>query len=269
MGIPVEYTQHEDAPGQQEIDLRYTDALTMADSIVTTRIIVKEIAEREGVWASFMPKPLSGIQGSGMHTHLSLFQGDANAFYDPQDEYNLSQTARFFIAGLLHHAREITAVTNQWINSYKRLIAGYEAPVYISWARNNRSSLVRVPITRSTRPDSTRIEYRSPDPACNPYLAFSLILEAGLKGIEKEYELPLETTKNLYLLDTKQMKEEKITALPPNLGEAIQIMEDSELVYEVLGEHVFEWFIKNKKNDWAQYQANVSQFELERYFPRL
>ena len=190
MGIPVEHAQHEDAPSQHEIDLRYTDALTMADTFMTVRLVVKEMARQEGVYASFMPKPLAGVQGSGLHTHLSLWEGERNAFYDPADPMGLSTVARQFIAGLLHHAREITAVTNQWVNSYKRLVSGYEAPIHISWAKNNRSALVRVPVVKHAKVDSTRIEYRAPDPGCNPYLAFAVILAAGLRGIERDYELP-------------------------------------------------------------------------------
>ena len=197
MGIPVQYSHHEIAPSQQEIDLRYTDALTMADNVMAFRMVVKEVAQSRGVYATFMPKPVAGWNGSGMHTHLSLFEGDVNAFHDPGDEYGLSKVAKGFIAGLLHHAQEITAVTNQWVNSYKRLIAGFEAPVYICWARNNRSALVRVPIPRRGESGS-RVEYRAPDPACNPYLAFSLMLAAGLQGIEEGYELPPEATNNIY-----------------------------------------------------------------------
>jgi glutamine synthetase len=198
MGIPVEYGFHENGPSQHEIDLRYTDALTMADNIMTVRLLAKEVAHDHGVHCTFMPKPITGAFGSGMHSHLSLFEGDVNAFHDPGDEHGLSKVAKGFIAGLLTHAREITAVTNQWVNSYKRLIPGYEAPVYICWARNNRSALVRVPLPKAGKNDSTRIEFRSPDPACNPYLAFSVMLAAGLRGIEEGYDLPPEATDNIY-----------------------------------------------------------------------
>jgi glutamine synthetase len=269
MGIPVEYSQHEDGPGQHEIDLRYTDALTMADTVMTVRMIVKEVAQASGVHASFMPKPLTGVQGSGMHTHFSLFEGDVNAFHAPGDEFNLSKTARGFIAGLLHHAPEITAVTNQWVNSYKRLVVGYEAPVFISWARNNRSALVRVPVPKKNRVDSTRIEYRSPDPACNPYLSFAVVLAAGLKGIEEDYELPPEAAANLYELTPAELAAEGIRAVPGSLSEALTEMETSELVADVLGEHVFEWFLRNKRAEWADYKTQVTQFELDRYLPRL
>lgn len=269
MGIPVEYSQHEDAPSQHEIDLRYTDALTMADNILTSRLIVKEIASQKKVHASFMPKPMAGVQGSGMHTHFSLFKGDENAFCDTNDPYGLSDVAKGFIAGLMRHAPEITAVTNQWVNSYKRLVAGYEAPIYVSWARNNRSALIRVPIRRASNPDSTRIEYRAPDSACNPYLTFSLILAAGLKGIEEGYELPEEASANLYNLTTQELQSQNITFLPGNLDEAIAQMENSELVRETLGSHVFEWFIRNKRDEWSAYKTHVSQFELDRYLRAL
>jgi glutamine synthetase len=265
MGIPVEYSQHEDAPSQHEIDLRHTDALSMADTVMTTRIVVKELAAARGVQASFMPKPLHGVQGSGMHTHMSLFDGDVNAFYDEHDEYQLSTVARQFIAGVLRHARELTAVTNQWVNSYKRLIVGYEAPAYISWARNNRSALVRVPPTKSGRRDSTRIEYRAPDPACNPYLAFAVVLAAGLNGIEGEYELPPEADANLYKLSDEELEAKGIDALPGSLSTAVENLEQSKLMAETLGEHVFEWFVRNKRAEWAAYKTEVSAFELRRY----
>ncbi len=269
MGIPVEYAQHEDAPSQHEIDLRYTDALTMADTVMTTRLVVKEIAQERGVYASFMPKPLAGVQGSGMHTHFSLFEGDTNAFHDPGDEHGLSKVAKGFIAGLLHHAGEITAVTNQWVNSYKRLVVGYEAPVHVSWARNNRSALVRVPIVKRGKVDSTRIEYRAPDPACNPYLAFAVILAAGMKGISEGYDLPPEAAANLYAMTAEELASEGIRSLPGSLHDAVDLMSRSELVAQALGEHVFGWFIRNKRAEWADYKAQVSQFELDRYLPRL
>ncbi|MGH9071058.1 MAG: glutamine synthetase family protein [Acidimicrobiales bacterium] len=269
MGIPVEYAQHEDAPSQHEIDLRYTDALTIADTVMTVRLVVKEIAQERGVYATFMPKPISGVQGSGMHTHFSLFEGDTNAFYDPGDHYGLSKVAKAFIAGLLHHAPEITAVTNQWVNSYKRLVKGYEAPVHLSWARNNRSALVRVPPTKKGRPESTRIEYRAPDPACNPYLAFAVVLAAGMKGIEEGYPLPDEAAADLWSMTPEELASEGIEDLPGNLHEAIVCMERSELVAETLGEHVFEWFIRNKRDEWNAYKMHVSQFELDRYLPQL
>lgn len=265
MGIPVEYSQHEDSPSQHEIDLRYTDAMTMADTVMTVRMVVKEVAAQRGVHATFMPKPIAGVQGSGMHTHVSLFDGDTNAFYDDSDPYHLSDVARRFIAGVLRHARETSLVTNQWINSYKRLIVGYEAPVYISWARNNRSALVRVPPTKKGKRDSTRIEYRAPDCACNPYLAFAAILGAGLTGIEQGYELPPEASANLYELSPEQRQAEGIGGLPGSLAEAVEETERSELMARTLGEHVFEWFIRNKRAEWADYKAEVTPFELRRY----
>jgi glutamine synthetase len=270
MGIPVEHTQHEDARSQHEIDLRYTDALTMADTVMTARMVIKEMARREGVFASFMPKPFGGgVPGSGMHTHISLWEGERNAFVDEHDEYGLSQVARHFIAGLLHHAREITAVTNQWVNSYKRLIGGYEAPVHVSWARNNRSALVRVPVIKHGKIESTRLEYRAPDSACNPYLTFAVVLAAGLKGIEGEYPLPAEADANLFTLSDRDLAAKGIASLPPSLHDAVNEMERSELLAETLGDHVFEWFIRNKRAEWDEYQSQVSQFELDRYLPLL
>ncbi len=269
MGIPVGSNQHEDAPSQHEVDLRYTDALTMADTIMTVRMVVKELAARRGVVASFMPKPLVGVQGSGMHLHLSLFRGGTNAFYDEEDDYHLSGVARRFIAGVLRHARELTAVTNQWVNSYKRLIVGYEAPVYISWARNNRSALVRVPPTKAGRQDSTRVEYRAPDPACNPYLALAAVLSAGLAGVERGYDLPAPLATNLYELTADERRALGIEALPGSLGDAVASLERSELMAGALGEHVFEWFVRNKRAEWNDYKAEVTPFELHRYLPTL
>jgi glutamine synthetase len=269
MGIPVEHAQHEDAPSQHEIDLRYTDALTMADTVMTVRLVVKEMARQQGVHASFMPKPLAGVQGSGMHTHMSLFSGDTNAFADPGRPHGLSAVAEGFIAGLLHHAGEITAVTNQWVNSYKRLVSGYEAPVHRSWARNNRSALVRVPVVKRGKSESTRVEYRSPDSGCNPYLAFAVILAAGLRGIEQGYELPPEADANLFDLSIEELDAKGIGHLPGSLNEAVAMMESSTLLAETLGEHVFEWFVRNKRAEWGEYKAHVSQFELDRYLPLL
>jgi glutamine synthetase len=269
MGIPVEYSHHEDAPSQHEIDLRYTDALTMADSVMTFRLVVKAVAHDAGVHATFMPKPLSGVQGSGMHTHFSLFEGDTNAFYDPGDEHGLSKVAKGFIAGLLAHAEELTAVTNQWVNSYKRLVVGYEAPIYKAWARNNRSVIVNVPPIRRGDAESARLEFRAPDPACNPYLAFSVILAAGLKGVEEGYDLPAEISANLYQLTAEEHMAEGIDTLPQSLSEALDVMERSELMADALGEHVFEWFIRNKRKEWMEYKTHVTQFELDRYLTRL
>ena len=269
MGIPVEYSFHEDAPGQQEIDLRHTDALTMADSVMTFRLSVREVASRNGAHATFMPKPLEGLQGSGMHVHLSLFSGDENAFFDNDDPYNLSPTAKAFMAGLLRHAPEITAVTNQTVNSYKRLVPGFEAPVHLSWARNNRSGLIRVPIAKKGNPLATRLEYRSPDPACNPYLAFSLMLAAGMRGIEEGYELPAEADANLFEIDDDVLAKLGIGQLPQSLANALEIMEQSTLVQEALGEHIFEWFLRNKRSEWRAYKTHVSAFERDRYLKAL
>ncbi len=269
MGIPVEYSFHEDAPSQHEIDLRHTDALTMADSIMTFRLVVKEVAASKGVHATFMPKPLEGVQGSGMHTHMSLFRGDENAFYDPDDAYNLSPVAKQFMAGLLRHAAEITAVTNQTVNSYKRLVPGFEAPVHISWARNNRSGLIRVPIPKRGNPLATRLEYRSPDPACNPYLAFSVILAAGMRGIEQGYELPAEADANLFEMSDAQLSQLGVEQLPQSLSDALRVMEGSELVHDALGEHIYAWFLRNKRIEWRAYKTHVSAFEIDRYLKAL
>jgi glutamine synthetase len=269
MSIPVEYSFHEDAPSQHEIDLRHTDALTMADSIMTFRFVVKEIASLHGVHATFMPKPLEAVQGSGMHLHLSLFKGDTNAFHSDDDKYNLSDTARSFMAGLLRHAPEITAVTNQTVNSYKRLVPGFEAPVHISWARNNRSGLIRVPMPKRGSELATRIEYRSPDPTCNPYLAFSVILAAGLRGIAQGYTLPDEADSNLFEMGDDVLAKMGIEQLPQSLNDALRVMEKSELVAEALGEHIFEWFLRNKRAEWRSYKTHVSQFELDRYLRAL
>lgn len=269
LGIPVRYSHHEEAPSQQEIDLRYTDALTMADSIMTCRLVVKEVAMERGVYATFMPKPIAGVQGNGMHTHLSLFKGDENAFYDADDPASLSPTAKAFLAGILRHAREITAITNQWVNSYKRLVVGYEAPLYVSWARYNRSALVRVPTPKRGKASSTRLEYRAPDPACNPYLAYTVLLAAGLRGVEQGYELPPELTENLYDMTPEQLTRTGIDQLPGSLNEAVEAMAGSELVRDALGEHVFEWFLRNKRSEWSAYKTHVSQFELDRYLPSL
>ena len=271
MSIPVEYSFHEDAPSQHEIDLRHTDALTMADSVMTFRLVVKEVAAAQGVHATFMPKPLEGVQGSGMHLHLSLFNNNgtddsnSNAFYSADDSYNLSDTAKKFMAGLLFHASEITAVTNQTVNSYKRLVPGFEAPVHVSWARNNRSGLIRVPVPKRANPSATRIEYRSPDPACNPYLAFSVILAAGLRGIEQNYELPAEADANLFEMGDGALEKLGIAQLPQSLSEALNVMESSTLVREALGEHIFEWFLRNKRSEWRGYKTQVTPFELQRY----
>jgi glutamine synthetase len=269
MGIPVEYSFHEDSPSQHEIDLRHTDALSMADNVMTFRLVVREAAASQGVYATFMPKPLEGVQGSGMHTHMSLFEGDENAFFEGGDPLKLSKIARAFIAGLLVHGREITAITNPTVNSYKRLIPGFEAPVYVAWARNNRTALVRIPITKSGKAASTRIEYRAPDPAANPYLAFSVMLAAGLKGIEQGYDLPSEASSNVFELTDEERAAEGIIQLPQSLAEALDTMAKSELVAEALGEHIFEWFLRNKRQEWIGYKTQVTQFELDRYLRNL
>lgn len=269
MSIPVEYSFHEDAPSQHEIDLRHTDALTMADSVMTFRLVVKEVAAKQGVHATFMPKPLEGVQGSGMHMHFSLFNGDDNAFYSEDDPYNLSSVAKHFMAGLLHHAAELTAITNQTVNSYKRLVPGFEAPVHISWARNNRSGLIRVPVAKRGNPSATRIEYRSPDPACNPYLAMSVILAAGLRGIAEGYELPPEADANLFEMDDVSLTKLGIATLPQSLSDSLRVMESSTLMQEALGEHIFEWFLRNKRSEWLAYKTHVTQFEFDRYLRAL
>jgi glutamine synthetase len=269
MSIPVEYSFHEDAPSQHEIDLRHTDALTMADSIMTFRLVVKEVAASQGVHATFMPKPLESVQGSGMHVHLSLFDGDENAFYSADDSYNLSPIAKQFMAGLLRHAAEITAVTNQTVNSYKRLVPGFEAPVHVTWARNNRSGLVRVPIAKRGNPSATRLEFRSPDPACNPYLAFAVMLAAGMRGITEGYELPPEADSNLFEMSDAELNKLGIDLLPQSLSDSLRVMEQSSLVHEALGEHIFEWFLRNKRSEWRAYKTHVSAFEHDRYLRAL
>ncbi|MDZ4277945.1 MAG: glutamine synthetase family protein [Dehalococcoidia bacterium] len=265
MGIGVEYSHHEVAPSQHEIDLRYTDALTMADNAMTYRLVVKEVALANEVYATFMPKPIASENGSGMHTHQSLFKGDRNAFFDPNDPYHLSPLAKAYIAGLLRHAREITLITNQWVNSYKRMVPGYEAPVYVTWARRNRSDLIRVPEYKPGKEMATRIEYRAPDPACNPYLAFAAMLAAGLAGIEHEYPLPEPTEENVFEMTEDERRARGIELLPDSLHDAIEAAEESELLRTCLGDHVFESLLKNKKIEWAAYRAHVTDFERERY----
>jgi len=267
MGVRVEYSHHEVAPSQHEIDLRYDEALLMADKTMTYRVVVKEIARQFGCYATFMPKPVFGINGSGMHVHQSLFQGDKNLFFDRDDEFHLSVMAKQYIAGLMKHAREITAVTNQWVNSYKRLLPGYEAPVYISWARRNRSTMVRVPMYKPGKEVATRIEFRAPDPACNPYLAFAVMLAAGLKGIEKGYELCAPIEEDIFEMLPAEIEARRIKTLPGNLYEAICEVEKSELVREALGDHVFNKFIQNKKIEWDEYRTHVSRYEIEKYLP--
>ena len=269
MGISVEYSHHEVAPSQHEIDLRFADALTMADNVLTYRLVVKEVAQERGMHATFMPKPIQNQWGSGMHTHVSLFEDDRNVFYDPKDRAHLSKTGRQFVAGLLVHAREITAVLNQWVNSYKRLVPGYEAPTAVCWSRHLRSAFVRVPGAKPKKEASARVEIRSPDPACNPYLAFAVILAAGLKGIDESYPLPDEATDDVDALTADDRAAKGIASLPGDLAVALKEMERSELVADALGEHVFEQFLRNKRAEWDLYKAYVSPFELERYLPVL
>jgi glutamine synthetase len=270
LGISVEFSHHEAGPGQNEIDLRYADALTTADNIMTFRTVIKEVAIEQGVYATFMPKPLSDQPGSGMHTHMSLFEGDSNAFYEAGAQYQLSKVGRQFIAGLLHHAPEITAVTNQFVNSYKRLWGTVgrnglaEAPSFVTWGHNNRSALVRVPLYKPNKGGSARVEYRAIDSAANPYLAYSLLLAAGLKGIEENYELPPEAEDNVWSLSDSERRALGYAALPASLDHAIQLMEESELVAETLGEQVFNYVLANKRQEWQEYRAQVTPYELEK-----
>jgi len=267
--IPVECSHHEVAPSQHEIDLKYQEALVMADFAQVYRFIVKEIALEHNLYATFMPKPIYGENGSGMHCHMSLFEGDKNLFFEKNNEYNLSSIAKYFMAGVLAHIKEITLVTNQWVNSYKRLVPGYEAPVYISWGRRNRSSMVRVPMYRVGKEKATRIELRSPDPAANPYLAFACIISAGMKGIEKKLALPEPIEENIFHMDESQKANLNIDTLPNSLENAIRELEKSELARETLGDHVFNKLIENKKIEWNRYRMNVSDYELEQYLPFL
>jgi len=266
LGISVEFSHHEGGPGQNEIDLRYADALTMADNIMTFRTVIKEVAIEQGVYASFMPKPFTEHPGSGMHTHMSLFEGDTNAFFEPGSQYHLSKTAKHFIAGLLRHAPEITAVTNQYVNSYKRLWGGGEAPSFVCWGHNNRSALIRVPLYKPNKGNSSRIEYRAIDSAANPYLAYALVLSAGMKGIEEEYELPAETEDDVWSLSEAERRAMGIQALPQNLEHAIRKLEESELAAETLGEEVFSYVLANKRREWAEYRSQVTPYELKQNF---
>lgn len=269
MGISIDKSHHEVATSQHEIDMRYTDALTMADNVMTYRIVVKEIALRHGVYATFMPKPIYGINGSGMHVHQSLFKDGRNAFFDKNGKYHLSKVALGFLAGLLKYAPEFTAVTNQWVNSYKRLVPGWEAPVYLSWATRNRSDLIRVPEYKPGKENETRFELRSPDPACNPYLCFSVMLAAGLAGIQEGLEPPGPVEVNVYHMSEEERARRGIGSLPASLLEAIQLAERSDLVYKALGDHVFNAFIANKKIEWDRYRIQVTDYELAKYLPIL
>lgn len=263
LGISVEFSHHEGGPGQNEIDLRYADALSMADNVMTFKTVIKEVAIEQGVYATFMPKPFTNHPGSGMHTHFSLFQGDKNAFFDAGAQYHLSNTARQFMAGVLRHAPEITLVTNQFVNSYKRLWGGGEAPSYVSWGHNNRSALIRIPLHKPEKAQSTRIEYRAMDSAANPYLAYALLLGAGLKGIENGYELPAEAEDDVWSLTDMERRALGNESLPQSLDHAIKKLESSELAAEILGESVFSFVLANKRNEWAEYRAQVTPFEIE------
>lgn len=269
MGIPVKYSHHEGAPSQHEIDLQYTDALTMADNVMTAKLLIKELAQQASAYATFMPKPMSKMNGSGMHIHQSLFQGDKNMFFDSDDEHQLSITGKRFIAGLLHHAPEITLITNQWVNSYKRLVPGFEAPAFISWAHTSRSDLIRVPAFKPGHESSMRVEYRAPDPACNPYLAFSVMLAAGFKGIKDEYPVPPAVEGNVFAMTPDERQSKGIRALPGSLGESIAIAEGSELLEEALGGHILNSVIQNKTMEWDEYRATVTDYERSRYLPIL
>ena len=269
LGIPVEYSHHEVAPSQHEIILRYDDALAMADNVMAFRLAVKEVALGQGVHATFMPKPLEGHDGSGMHLHLSLFRDEENAFWSPGSDDGLSDVAHSFIAGLLHHAPAITAITNQWVNSYKRLVSGFEAPIYTSWARNNQSALVRVPTPKAGKPESTRIEFRLPDSATNPYLAFAAVLAAGLDGVERGLEPPAELRGDVLALSPAERDAHGIRRLPETLSEALDALSASELMHAALGDHVIDWFLRNKRKEWDRYQHHISRFELEQYLPVL
>lgn len=269
MGIKVEYSHHEVSPSQHEIDMRYAECLQMADNVVTYKFIIKEVAETHGIYATFMPKPIFGVNGSGMHTHQSLFKGGRNAFFNAKDKHYLSDVAKSFIAGQLKHAKEMSSVLAQWVNSYKRLVPGYEAPVYIAWSQRNRSALIRVPHYKPGKENSTRAELRCPDPACNPYLAFAVMLAAGLEGVQKGYKIPEPMNENLFDLTEKERKERGIESLPSNLYEAILTTENSELVRNTLGEHIFSRFIELKKKEWDDYRIQVTEYELKRYLPIL
>jgi len=265
MGIPIEYVHHEVGPSQHEIDMRFSDALSMADDTVTYRLIVKEIAKKAGYHATFMPKPIFGENGSGMHTHQSLFKEGRNAFFEAEDDWHLSAAGKAFIAGQLRHAREISAVFAQWVNSYKRLVPGYEAPVYVAWSRRNRSALIRIPLYKPGAEQATRAEIRCPDPACNPYLTFAALLHAGLEGIEHGYDLPDPMETNLYHLTPEQRRERGIVSLPETLGEAIDELAGSELVRKALGPHIFDRYVELKRGEWDDYRVQLSQWELDKY----
>ncbi|MDX6503553.1 MAG: glutamine synthetase, partial [Gaiellaceae bacterium] len=269
VGIRIEYSHHEVGPSQHEIDMRFTDALAMADATLTYRLIVKEVAAKNGCYATFMPKPLFGENGSGMHTHQSLFRGERNAFFDAADKYSLSKDGKSFIAGQLKHARELSAIFAQWVNSYKRLVPGYEAPVYVAWSRRNRSALIRIPLYKPGAEQATRAEIRCPDPACNPYLTFACLLQAGLEGIEKSYQLPAPMETNLYHLTPKEREERGIVSLPETLGEAVDALTHSKLMQKALGPHIFDRYVDLKRREWDEYRVQLTQWEMDRYLPTL
>src|SRR5258705_8649110 len=265
MGIGIEYHHHEVAPSQHEIDMRYSNALDMADQTITYRLIVKEVAAKNGVYATFMPKPLFGENGSGMHTHMSLFTDGRNRFFDGGDTHHLSDVGKQFIAGLLHHARELAPVFAQWVNSYKRLVPGFEAPVYVAWSQRNRSALIRIPLYKPGSEQATRAEIRCPDPACNPFLTFAALLHAGLEGIEKGYELEAPMDSNLYHLTSEERKEQGIVSLPETLGEAVDELAASELMRRALGDHIWDAYVRLKRKEWDEDRIQLTQCELDRY----
>jgi len=269
MRVPVEYSHHEVAPSQHEIDLRHAEALTMADRVITYKMAVKRVAKENGVYASFMPKPIATENGSGMHVHMSLFEGDRNLFFDAKDPCSLSETARHFLAGVLKYTRELAAVTNQWVNSYKRLVPGYEAPAYISWARRNRSALVRVPMYKPGKERATRLEARFPDPACNPYLAFAVLLAAGLDGIKQKLPAPEPVEADIYTMSPDERRKRGIENMPGSLIEALELARGSDLLKRTLGDHVFNKFIVNKEIEWDNFRTAVTSYEIEKYLPVL
>lgn len=269
MGIAVEAAHHEVAPSQHEIDLKHADALTMADQTMTYRFLVKEVARRRGIYATFMPKPVFAENGNGMHVHQSLFKDGKNAFFDKNGNYNLSELGRCYLAGVLRHCREIVAITNQWVNSYKRLVPGYEAPVYVAWGQRNRSALVRVPRYKPGKSQATRVEFRCPDPACNPYLAFAVMLAAGMKGVKEKYPLPEPIEEDIYMMNEEQRQSRGIEMLPDSLYSSLEVASRSELVRDTLGEHVFTKFIENKYIEWDNYRVQVTEYEKRKYLPIL
>jgi glutamine synthetase len=269
IGVQVECSHHEVAPSQQEIDLKYDNALKMADFAMIYRMIVKEVALENGIYATFMPKPIFGENGSGMHCHQSLFKGNSNAFYSKEGEYHLSDVGKSYIAGLMNHVKEFTLITNQWVNSYKRLVPGYEAPCYISWGQRNRSSMIRIPMYRYGKEKATRVELRSPDPACNPYLAFAAMLGAGLEGVKNGYELVKPTEDNIFHMSDKERKKRKIDSLPGTLESALRVFEKSKLMREVMGDHIFESLVANKQKEWDQYRIQVTDYEIDAYYRTL